>query len=336
MNRKDRARLIVEDIVRVARDIGAVPSRRTYLAHPMHKFDLPAIKAAFSTWTTATRAAGLNSTVELKPQPPEPPREPKILVWDIETAPILGYVWSLWEQNVALNQIKSDWHILSWAAKWLGKPEVFYMDQRSAKNIEDDKEILEGLWKLLDEADCVVTQNGKAFDQKKINARFILNGMGPPSPYKHIDTKQLARKHFAFTSNKLEYMAEKLCKQKKLRHKEFVGFDLWKECLAGNKRAWAEMERYNRADVIATEELYMKLAPWGGTGVNLNAFHSSAEYRCQCGSTRLQSRGFNINATGKYRRFQCMECGAWHSEAGKENNLFSDGKKNSLKRVKGI
>src|SRR5271165_5802739 len=138
---------------------------------------------------------------------------PKVLVLDIETAPLLGYVWSIWEQNVALNQINSDWHVLSWAAKWLGDSpdKMLYMDQRNAKNIEDDTKILEEIWRLLDEADVVITQNGKSFDIKKLNARFAINGMQPPSSFKQIDTKIIAMKHFGFTSNKLEYMTDKLC-----------------------------------------------------------------------------------------------------------------------------
>src|SRR5690606_7750710 len=123
---------------------------------------------------------------------------PKILFLDIETAPILAYVWNLWDQDVGLNQIKSDWFILAWAAKWLGDPasKIIYRDQSRAKNIEDDSQILREMWKLLDEADIIVTQNGKAFDEKKLNARFILNGMKPPSSFKHIDTAQIAKKKF--------------------------------------------------------------------------------------------------------------------------------------------
>ena len=70
--------------------------------------------------------------------------EPKILLYDIETAPIQAYVWGLWDNNVALNQIETDWYILSWSAKWLGTPEneTMYEDQRNAKNIEDDSRIL--------------------------------------------------------------------------------------------------------------------------------------------------------------------------------------------------
>src|SRR5579863_8242080 len=93
---------------------------------------------------------------------------PKVLIFDIETAPIVAHVWSLWENNVGLNQIVSDWHVLSWSAKWLDDPpnKVMYMDQRGVKNIEDDSNLLEEIWLLLDEADIVITQNGKSFDQK--------------------------------------------------------------------------------------------------------------------------------------------------------------------------
>lgn len=258
---------------------------------------------------------------------------PKVLIFDIETAPILGHVWGLWENNVALNQIEKDWHVLSWAAKWLGDDpaKVMYADQRNAKNIEDDKALLKGIWKLLDEADIVISQNGISFDSKKLNARFILNGLKPPSPYKHIDTKQIASKVFAFTSNKLEYMSDKLCKKyKKIKHSEFGGFDLWKEVLAGNIKAWKEMEKYNKHDVLATEELYTILAPWHPT-VNFNLYTDSDEVKCNCGSSRLAKRGFNHSSAGKFQRYQCLDCGAWSSDKGSKNNLLSKSKRASLK-----
>ena len=127
--------------------------------------------------------------------------KPKILILDIETSPLLSYCWALFDQNVALNQIKQDWFILSFAAKWLGDPpsKTMYMDQRSNKNVEDDSKLLKSVWKLIDEADVLLTQNGKRFDAKKLNARFILNGLTPPSSYQHIDTLQIAKKNFAFT-----------------------------------------------------------------------------------------------------------------------------------------
>ena len=260
----------------------------------------------------------------------EPPKDgPKVLLFDIETAPMLGYVWSLWDNNVALNQLHSDWHILSWSAKWLNAPEneVMYMDQRDAKNIEDDSGILSHIWKLLDEADIVITQNGKSFDQKKLNARFLLNKFQPPSSYKHIDTKLLANKHFGFTSSKLEYMTDKLCvKYKKSKHKKFAGFELWRECLAGNIEAWKEMESYNKYDVLSLEELYKIMIPWDSS-VNFNLYHDREEHVCKCGSTSFYKNGFYYTSSGKYQKQKCKKCGA---ETRDKHNLLSKEKRSSL------
>lgn len=257
--------------------------------------------------------------------------KPKILLYDIETAPILGYVWGLWENDLGLNQVKSDWHILAWAAKWLDDPasKIMYMDQRNAKNIEDDKEILKGIWKLINEADIVITQNGKAFDEKKLNARFILNGFKPPSSYKHIDTKRIASKKFAFTSNKLEYMTDKLCtKFKKQKHSKFSGFELWNQCLKGNLKAWKEMERYNKYDVLSLEELYKKLQPWDSS-IDFNLYSDTTDTRCNCGSSRLNKNGYAYLSFGKYQRYACADCGA---EVRGRTNLLSKEKKASLRK----
>jgi hypothetical protein len=256
---------------------------------------------------------------------------PKVLIFDIETAPIIAHVWGLWDNNVALNQIVSDWHVLSWSAKWFDDPpnKVMYMDQRNEKKIEDDAKILSGIWDLLDEADVVITQNGKNFDQKKLQARFLLNGFQPPSSYKHIDTKVLACKHFGFTSNKLEYMSDKLCvKYKKIKHTKFPGHEMWTECLKGNLAAWKEMEKYNKYDVLALEELYHKLIPWDSS-VNFNLYHDDEDNVCKCGNKKFVKNGFYYTNKGKFQKYKCnnKDCGA---ETRDSENLFSKEKKKSL------
>lgn len=256
---------------------------------------------------------------------------PKVLLLDIETAPVLGYVWSLWNQNVAINQIHTDWHVLSWAAKWLDSAEVLYQDQRRAKSVEDDAKILKAMWKLLDTADVVITHNGKKFDVKKLNARFAIHGFGPPSPFKHIDTLQLARKHFGFSSNRLEYLSDILCtKYKKLSHAKFSGFSLWTACLAGNFEAWDEMAAYNKQDVLALEELYQKLAPWDQT-VNFNLYHTGNKHVCNCGSTSFKRKGFMFTVAGKYQRYRCKACGAWSHD---KTNLLTPEKRKNLRSVR--
>src|ERR1700722_931483 len=190
---------------------------------------------------------------------------PKVLIIDIETTPILAHVWSIWDQNVGLNQIQQDWKIMSFAAKWLDSKRVEQLDTQKFS----ERPLLDHLWFLLDRADIVVGQNSRQFDIKKIYARFVQHGMKPPSSFQQIDTKLLAKKYFAFTSNSLEYMSDKLNKKyKKLKHKDFPGMDLWTECLKGNKKAWAAMKEYNIFDVLATEELYKKLIPYDNGGVN--------------------------------------------------------------------
>jgi DNA polymerase elongation subunit (family B) len=195
---------------------------------------------------------------------------PRVLVLDIETSPIVAFVWGLRDQTVPLNMVVKDWFVLSWTAKWIGEDKVFYKDQRSKKGkaLENDKALLVPLLKLLNEADIVVTQNGNAFDLKKLNARFLEHGLDLPSPFKKIDTYLIAKKHFAFTSNKLEYMSKKFNKKyKKQDHADFSGFKLWEECLKGNLKAWKSMETYNNFDVLATEELFINLSKFEKTEV---------------------------------------------------------------------
>jgi len=253
---------------------------------------------------------------------------PKILIFDIETAPLEIYAWGIWDINASLNQIKSDWFVLSWAAKWLHEPTMMYMDQSKVKDKSNDKKLLEGIWKLLDEADIVITQNGKNFDEKKLKARFILNKMKPPSSFKHIDICKIAKKTFGFTSHKLEYMTNNLCtKYKKLKSKKFQGQDLWTECLKGNQEAWKEMAKYNKYDVLSLEELYDIVIPWDNT-INYNLYSDSEENVCKCGSKNIIKYGFSYTNLGKFQRYKCSNCG---EESRDRNNLLSKEKVESLK-----
>ena len=225
--------------------------------------------------------------------------KPRILVFDVETTPITAYVWGLKDQNIGLNQIVKDWQIMAWSAKWLGtsKTQIMYFDTRRMTEYT----ILRTMWKLLDEADVVITQNGKNFDSPRLNARFIQYGMKPPSPYKHLDTYKIAKSAAEFTSHKLEYLTEKLCvKYKKSGHKKFPGMKLWSECLKGNVEAWNEMKRYNILDVLSTEELYTKLHPW--TPQAMPSIYHNCPKRF---SVNWGTRPFG-GAT--YQRLYCKKC----------------------------
>ena len=248
--------------------------------------------------------------------------KPKIITLDIETSPIVAYVWGLFKQFVSPSQIVRDWAILSYCAKTLGEKEVRYKDNSKKARYDDDKDLMLALWKELDEADIVVTQNGIRFDIKKINARFLIHDLPPPSPYKVIDTMVEAKKIAALTSNKLEWLAKVLAGGKKDNHADFPGFELWLQCMAGNKKAWASMRKYNPQDVIETEAVYLKLRPYMVGHPNVAAYDADEEMVCpKCGSDDIVQRGFAYTQTGKYQRIKCKGCGGWSRTRYTENTI---------------
>lgn len=261
---------------------------------------------------------------------------PKILILDIETAPLIAHVWGLWENNVGLNQIVRDWHMLSWCAKWLepgpytkNDNNVMFKSQQGKRKMSDDKAIIKEIRDLLDEADIVLTQNGISFDNKKINAKCLEYGIKPPSSFRHLDTKVIFQRHFNLPSYKLEYLTEKFNKKfKKLKHKEFPGHEMWVECLKDNSKAWAAMEKYNKYDVLALEELWHVVSAWD-TSINFAWYSNEIEDTCSCGSHKfLPKEKYHYTNAGKYQKYVCAECGR---EVRSKLNLFSKEKRASLK-----
>lgn len=244
----------------------------------------------------------------------------KILLLDIETAPNLVHVWGLWNQNIGLPQILDAGYVLCWSAKWLGKDEVYF----SSVHQTTPKKMLKGIHKLLEEADAVVHYNGSKFDIPTLNKEFLLHNLMPPASYKQIDLLRTARSQFKFVSNKLDYIARTLGVGEKIKHR---GHELWIKCMAKDDEAWKEMEAYNIQDVLILEKVYYKLLPWIKNHPNVGV-HDDKEHACSnCGSHHIQFRGYSVTAAGKYRRFQCQQCGTWNRERKNEatkNTLTQD------------
>lgn len=240
-------------------------------------------------------------------------REPKLLVFDVETLPIGASVWNLFDQNVGLNQINDDWAMLSYAAKYLGKRTMYYADTRHAVGgIRDDRDIVAQLTALLDECDIVVGQNVKKFDLRKLRARAVMHGLKPFREPKVIDTLMMAKSVGAFTSNKLEYLASNLTDAPKSKHAKFPGFELWAGIMRDEDGAWDEMKKYNIQDVKATEKLYLALRPWAPRLPNLAQFYDDELMRCpRCGSTTLNEFGTTVSNVSEYTQYVCTNCGGY-------------------------
>lgn len=236
----------------------------------------------------------------------------RILVFDIETAPIMAYVWGVWNQNISPDKIIKDWFILSWSAKWLNDNEIMSDIVTSKEAIQrNDKRICKSLYKLMDEADIVIAHYGNGFDIPKINARFITHGLTPPSPYQSIDTKQIASKGFAFTYNKLDWLATALGIPNKLS----TDFNLWTRCIEGDQEALNYMDKYNRQDVLVLEEVYYKLRPWMKSHPNLGLY-TDGKVCATCGSDHIHKKGSYKTSVNSYDAFVCEDCGAF-SRKGK-------------------
>lgn len=251
----------------------------------------------------------------------------KILFLDIETAPLKGHLWSLWQNGIGLNQMVSDWYMLSFVAKWADQDEVIYRDIRKTYSEESDAPILQDLWDLLDEADFVVGHNVRKFDIKKVNARFILNGMDKPSTFRIIDTMLIAKALFGFTSNKLEYLTDRLCtKYKKSKHTKFPGHKLWDECLKGNPEAWEEMEEYNKFDVLSNQELYEILMPWDSRLPNFDLYVDGT-----LDMSDWVEDGFHYTNLGKYQRYRHKTTG--QQRRGRTNLLPKEKRSQLLSNI---
>ena len=234
-----------------------------------------------------------------------------ILIFDIETAPVIAYVWGLWKQTIPTNHVIEDWSILCWAAKWLGESEIFTGNSWDKGKVRDDKQCCKGLADLLDKAHIVVAHNGDKFDVKRLNTRLLYHGIKQPSPFKSVDTLKIAKSKFSISSNRLDYIGKYLNIGRKL---ETSGFKLWQEVLSGCKESQQRMLDYNIGDVNLLEQVYLALRPWDSRHPNVNIQFN--DRRCPvCGSKKLKKIDDVYTPVNKFSAHVCKECGKYSRTA---------------------
>jgi DNA polymerase III epsilon subunit-like protein len=223
----------------------------------------------------------------------------RILYLDLESTPILGYVWRAYEDS--LLDIKKDYGLLCFAYAWGDEP-VTIVSLRS----NTERQVVKKLWELFNEADVIVAHNGDKFDIKMSNALFIRYNLKPPSPYKTVDTLKLARRYFKFTKNNLDFLSMSLLGE----GKHATDKSLWFKCMAGDVEAFKQMELYCSNDVSLLRRLHHKIKSWHTGNPNSNLYQGTSHACSACGK-RTQKRGFMYTRVGKYQRHQCTTCGHW-------------------------
>ncbi len=242
-------------------------------------------------------------------------RAPKVLVLDIETAPIIAYLWDLKINGgyVPASQIKQDRYIMAVGVKWLGQSKMHYFDQQGLGPLQD-RQLLMNLWPFLDAADIVISYNGESFDSRRITSRYMMHGIKPPSSYRHYDVMKLHKRVADHTSNTLDYVSTHInSKFKKLHHTDYPGLALWLACMAEDKKAWKSMKKYNIHDVLSTEENATLTLAWAPDA--FPEFFPVSDRAIDCGrcGNRGHMRSVQSKLTNKaeYHQYRCGKCGGF-------------------------
>lgn len=230
----------------------------------------------------------------------------RTLLLDIETAPNVVHVWGLRDQDIATNQLIEVSYVMCWAAKWLDEPGVLF--ERTHRKMDSSIGMIRKIHRLMEKADHIITHNGNKFDLPTLNKEFLLKGLYPLPPVHYTDTLTAVKSRFRFVSNRLDHLAQELGVGKKVSHE---GHTLWVKCMNDDPKAWADMERYNKNDVVILEGVYNKIKPWIKTQASFAARNGDRLVCPKCGGKNYQQRGFMYTKVAKYARFACTDCRSW-------------------------
>lgn len=254
----------------------------------------------------------------------------KVVTLDIERLPgracvnyrgltIEGDFWDLsgWKDTIK-RRIRPD-EVTEWPRTITCAWQVYGRDKVEFAAVWQHSDFHTKLWNLLDTADVIVGHNLRAFDRKHIQGELIVAGYAPPKPLKTVDTLTEARRQFAFESNQLGSLCDRLGVPTKQGHYSSATA---KAAVAGNREAQAELREYNKADVVATEALYDRMRPWMTTHPHLKGIGDQRACN-KCGSTDLELLAETYLAVVlEYALYRCGNCGG-HVRAGHVKRIAS-------------
>ncbi len=255
-------------------------------------------------------------------------RDPKILLWDIETSLLLGAFFRQWDMSVPYTMVFQEWFIISAQYKWLNESKTHVIaltdkdnSKRFKRDFSDDYLITKKLRDLLDEADMVVHFNGNHFDWMKFKAKMIYHKLKPCRRPKMIDLF-LEAKSSKFTSNKMGDLCDYLgLKNKKATHKTgewllatlpYGTFRKGRQVIKVNKKNKRGAinhiaHEYGLYDIPSMQDFYLAIRPYMHRHVNMNGFYIDGIDRCtNCASSDLSPHG--QNGHGK-KQYICNNCG---------------------------
>jgi hypothetical protein len=201
---------------------------------------------------------------EVAPFIPSPARGASVLYLDTEVSKSQMYNYGLRvpSKYISPDNLVNEYYIICWAASYVGRDDVWHdcVTPSEAKKWTDAK-ILQKIQKLMKSADIIAGHNVDAYDMKRINTRLLLNGLEPVIGKKTMDTLKIARQKFAFESNRLDYIAQRLG----LRPKDDITNEDWNNIVrTGDKATLQKVDKYCQGDVNEGKGVYVRLAKYSG------------------------------------------------------------------------
>jgi hypothetical protein len=194
-----------------------------------------------------------------------------ILYLDIEVSKSLyfNYGSKVYSNYLNVADLYKERYIISWAASYVGSKTV-WSDCVTGKEARKwtDARILPQLRDLMESADIIAGHNVDSFDVKHINARLLLNEQEPVTGKKTLDTLKIARQKFAFESNKLDYISQKLG----LRPKDDIRNEDWLNIVkTGDEKTLAKVLKYNKGDVTSGKGVLERLMKYSNKKTDYGA-----------------------------------------------------------------
>lgn len=235
----------------------------------------------------------------------------KIVLWDIETSGITVSTWNLYPESIPHSNILQDWYIICACWKELDKDRIKSVsvlddEKRFKKDSRDDYYVIKTLREMLEDANVIIGHNTDKFDMKMFNSRLIYHKLPPLPKILSIDTLKEVKKIARFTSNRLDFLGDKLGSGGKLK----TSPGLWLRACNGDKAAIREMVTYNKVDVKVLEELYLRIRGYMKSHPNIA---EPLTQNCpKCDSDNVRKHKPRISATGiRYQQYQCNNCGSY-------------------------
>lgn len=236
------------------------------------------------------------------------------MFWDIETSPNIMFSWRCGRKlTLDYHNIIQERAIICICWKWEGEKVVHALTWDAG----DDKAMLEAFSEEVKLADEMVAHNGDNFDIKWFNSRRLVHDLEPLPPAKTIDTLKIARRHFNFNSNRLDYLGSLLLEEGKIK----TEFDMWRQVVLRNDAAsLRKMVRYCKKDVVLLERVWQKLRDYEQAATHAGVLKTGIHYdrwTCpHCASANVSAQKKRATATGivKYQ-MQCKDCGRYYQVA---------------------